>query len=411
MSLRTQSCIQVRSDTMSHKVPKDELDARLAALRAALTQADPAWQMAILGDKISMYYFTGTMQVGAFVVTPDSAVLWVRRDLGRAQEESLFPDIRPMKSFRSLGEAYPVPQAVWLDKKTVTLEWLDMVRKYLPFQEIKPIGGILNALRARKSVYEQELLREAGVIHAEVMHRVLPGLLREGISEAELGGLLNTELLRRGSMGISRYNQPLGEDIVGLVSFSENALRATAFDGPGGTAGTCTAVQAVGSPEHRLKKGDLVFVDVPAGREGYHTDKTVVYYFGDLGADPDGGRMEDASRYCVEIEGKIASMLVPGAIPEEIYNTVMDGLDPQYAGGFMSGGKFLGHSIGLMMDEPPVLARGFREPIEAGMVFAVEPKIALEGVGLVGTENTYLVMPDGPAQSLSGWPIPLTEVE
>ena len=69
---------------MSHKVPKDELDARLAALRAALTQADPAWQMAILGDKISMYYFTGTMQVGAFVVTPDSAVLWVRRDLGRA---------------------------------------------------------------------------------------------------------------------------------------------------------------------------------------------------------------------------------------------------------------------------------------------------------------------------------------
>ncbi len=369
---------------MSHKVPKDELDARLAALRAALTQADPAWQMAILGDKISMYYFTGTMQVGAFVVTPDSAVLWVRRDLGRAQEESLFPDIRPMKSFRSLGEAYPVPQAVWLDKKTVTLEWLDMVRKYLPFQEVKPIGGILS---------------------------VLPGLLREGISEAELGGLLNTELLRRGSMGISRYNQPLGEDIVGLVSFSENALRATAFDGPGGTAGTCTAVQAVGSPEHRLKKGDLVFVDVPAGREGYHTDKTVVYYFGDLGADPDGGRMEDASRYCVEIEGKIASMLVPGAIPEEIYNTVMDGLDPQYAGGFMSGGKFLGHSIGLMMDEPPVLARGFREPIEAGMVFAVEPKIALEGVGLVGTENTYLVMPDGPAQSLSGWPIPLTEVE
>lgn len=88
---------------MQHQIPKEELETRLAALRAALTQQDPAWQMVILHDKISMYYYTGTMQVGAFVATPDSAVLWVRRDLGRAQAESLFPEIRPMKSFRTLS--------------------------------------------------------------------------------------------------------------------------------------------------------------------------------------------------------------------------------------------------------------------------------------------------------------------
>ena len=76
----------------------------------------------------------------------------------------------------------------------------------------------------------------------------------------------------------------------------------------------------------------------------------------------------------------------------------------------MNGGKFLGHSIGLMMDEPPVLARGFREPIEAGMTFAVEPKIALPGIGLAGTENTYLVTADGPAQPLNGGPLPLLTV-
>ena len=58
---------------MQHRVPREELDARLDALRAALTREEPGWQMAVLNDKISMYYFTGTMQVGAFVVTPESA--------------------------------------------------------------------------------------------------------------------------------------------------------------------------------------------------------------------------------------------------------------------------------------------------------------------------------------------------
>lgn len=395
---------------MPHKIPKKELDARLAALRAALAQDDPGWEMAILNHKITMYYFTGTMQEGSLVVTPDSAVLWVRRDLGRAQAESLFGELRPMKSFRALGEAYPVPKAVYLEKKTATLEWADMVRKYLPFEEIRPVGGMVNALRARKSAYELELMRDAGAIHAEVLQTLAPTLCREGNSEAELGGRIYTELLRRGSMGISRFNQPLGEDIAGLVAFSENSLFTTAFDGPGGTAGTCTAVQGIGSPERKLRKNDLVFLDIPAGREGYHTDKSIVFHMGRLSENPEGERIRAAYDYCVALERRIAALLVPGAIPETIYNDVLAELDPQYADGFMNGGKFLGHSIGLMMDEPPVLARGFREPIREGMTFAVEPKIALPGIGLVGTENTYAVRADGPAEPLNGGPQPLLEI-
>ncbi len=395
---------------MPHKVPKEELDARLSALRAALAQDDPGWQMAILNHKISMYYFTGTMQVGALVVTPDSATLWVRRDLGRAQDESLFQDLRPMKSFRSLGETYPVPKAVYLEKKTATLEWVDMVRKYLPFEEIRPVDGFVNAMRARKSAYELDLMRKAGAIHAEVLQSVAPTLCKEGVSEAELGGLVYTELLRRGSMGISRFNQPLGEDIAGLIAFSENSLRTTAFDGPGGTAGTCTAVQGIGSPERKLRKKDLAFFDIPAGLEGYHTDKSIVFHMGKLSENPEGERIRAAYDYCVSLELEIAARLVPGATPEAVYNEIAEGLDPQYAGGFMNGGKFLGHSIGLMMDEPPVIARGFRDPLQPGMTFAVEPKIALPGIGLVGTENTYLVRENGPAEPLNGGPQPLLEI-
>ena len=80
----------------------------------------------------------------------------------------------------------------------------------------------------------------------------------------------------------------------------------------------------------------------------------------------------------------------------------------KHENGFMNGGKFLGHSIGLVMDESPALANGFKGKLEqAGMVFAVvSPKIALPGIGMVGTENTYLVTAGG-AKSLTGQPQPL----
>jgi Xaa-Pro aminopeptidase len=57
--------------------------------------------------------------------------------------------------------------------------------------------------------------------------------------------------------------------------------------------------------------------------------------------------------------------------------------------------KFLGHGIGLEIDELPVLARGFKQPLEAGMTIAIEPKFTFPGIGVVGIENSYLITDDG----------------
>ena len=95
-------------------------------------------------------------------------------------------------------------------------------------------------------------------------------------------------------------------------------------------------------------------------------------------------------------------MMQPGAVPAEIYEKILACVDPAFRAGFMNACKFLGHSIGLTMDETPVLAKGFTAPLEAGMTLAVEPKIALEGVGLIGCENTYEITAQGPARSLTG---------
>ena len=102
---------------------------------------------------------------------------------------------------------------------------------------------------------------------------------------------------------------------------------------------------------------------------------------------------------CVTIQDNIAEMLKPGAIPSEIYKTVINNLDQEFLQNFMGYGdrkvNFLGHGIGLLIDELPVIAEGFNEPIQEGMVFALEPKEGIKNIGMVGIENTFIVTSKG----------------
>jgi len=62
--------------------------------------------------------------------------------------------------------------------------------------------------------------------------------------------------------------------------------------------------------------------------------------------------------------------------------------------------KFVAHSVGLELDEIPVIAPKYDVPFESGTVMAVEPKIFFPGVGGIGTENTYLIR-DGEPERLT----------
>lgn len=385
-----------------NRVPKEELAHRLSDLRSSLSEHDPKWEMVILSNRINLYYFTGTMQDGILIITPDAATFWVRRYLPRAQEESFFEDLRPMKSFRVLEGSYPIPQHAYIEYKTASITWLNMVRKYLPFPAHKDITPILSALRAQKSSYELDCMRRSGQIHEEVLERVAPTLICSGISEALLCTDIYRAFLARGAMGISRFNQLHGEDVLGVCSFSENALRITAFDGPDGNAGTCIAMPAIGDNNRLLREGDLLLLDIPSGIDGYHTDKSVVFFYGDIEKHREADKIRRAYDFCAQFEQKIAEKMVAGAIPEDIFLSLWSTIPEEFAEGFMNGGKFLGHSIGLVMDETPVLARGFQSPLTPGMTLAVEPKIALPGIGVVGTENTYEIRSSGAAKSLTG---------
>lgn len=382
---------------MIKKIPLPELNNRMHRFRTRMESIDPEWRIAVFFSKINQYYFTGTMQDGMLLIPRDGdAEYWVRRSYERAVAESLFPLIRSMESYRDAAKAFgPFPPSVYLETEIVPLAMLQRLKKYFPFDEVKPVDPHIAAVRAIKSKFELEIMRESGRIHQRVLEEKIPGMLREGMSEAELASQLYTILMEEGHHGLSRFGMFDTEMVLGHICFGESSIYPTFFNGPGGNYGLCPAVPSFGSRENRLKNGDLVFIDIGCGVDGYHTDKTMTYMFGK-------SLPEEAvkiHRKCVEIQDCIAGMLIPGITPDEIYRTVMNSLDSDFLCNFMGFGsrrvKFLGHGIGLLIDETPVIAEGFREPVQEGMVFALEPKKGIRGIGMVGIENTFIVTAAG----------------
>jgi Xaa-Pro aminopeptidase len=388
---------------MTTKVPLPELADRMNRFRARMDAENLGWQLAAVLGRVNQYYFTGTMQDALLLVPRDAEpTLWVRRSFERARTESLFPDIRPMKSFRDAAPASPIAcEVIHFEAEVVPYALLQRFRKYFPCKTVAPLDAQVAKVRAVKSPYELAILERAGAIHRRVLEEQVPALLREGISEAELGCELLSLMVREGHQGIARFAMFGSEILLGQLGFGENSLCPTSFDGPGGCLGLEPAAPVLGSRVRTLRPGDLVFIDVGCGVAGYHTDKTMTYVFG--GPPPEVALA--AHRRCFDLEQEMAAMLKPGAIPSQIHAAVMGKLDREFLQNFMGFGNrrvnFLGHGVGLQVDEPPAIAQGFDEPLVEGMVLALEPKKGVPDFGMVGVEDTFVVTPEG-GRSITG---------
>ncbi|HOL91123.1 MAG TPA: aminopeptidase P family N-terminal domain-containing protein, partial [Clostridiales bacterium] len=149
------------------KVPFSELDQRLRRFRTAMDEKDPGWKMALVISKVNQYYFTGTMQEGILFIPRDGeAVYFVRRSYERAADESLFPDIRPMESYRDAAALLGrLPETVHIEWDFVPYGMCARMQKYFGFENVKAMDAVLAKVRSIKSPYELELMIKTGEIH------------------------------------------------------------------------------------------------------------------------------------------------------------------------------------------------------------------------------------------------------
>jgi len=381
---------------MANNIGIDEITERDRRFREELDRLDNDWSLALFFNRIDIFYFTGTLQNGVYVVPrDDQSYLFVKRSYERAKIETPLENVYPFKSFKDIKKYIKIRSEVAHIKKSVLpVEIWERFNRYFDFKEIRSMDHAILNTRAVKSNREMDFMGKSGKILENALIELPPLFIRPGISELELGAEMLREMLLMGHEGICRMESFNSEMFLGDVNFGDNSNYPNLHNGPAGIKGMSNASPLLGNRDRRLKKGDLIFLDLVCNYKGYYTDKTVIYSLGKPAYE-----IKEVHDTCLEIEQKIVDLLKEGAIPAQIYDEIYEHLDDGFITHFMGYGSnkvnFLGHGIGLVVDEYPVLAKGFNDPLKSNMTIAVEPKRAIKEIGMVGSENTYAVTKNG----------------
>ncbi len=403
--------------TTLETLPASEASLRLECCRALLReqaaqaaqQKTPAPEGLLVTSKVNIYYFTGTLGVGLlWIPLEGEPVLMIRKGVGRAKMESPLVHVEPFRSYAEVPLLCaqlksPLTPVLAIEKSGLTWEAADLLRQRLGDRHYISGDKLIQTCRMVKSEWELNKLRLCGARHHMCMHGLLPESIHANMTEREIGITLLKLFYEHGYGGLVRLNPQGDENVLGNVAAGVSALYPTSFDGPVGLRGMHSALPYMGDAGTVWQQHELLTIDVAFSLEGYHTDKTQVYW---SGPGPIPNEALEAHAVCIEVQRMAASMLTQGTLPSDIWKETLNIVAATpFADTFMGMGenqvRFLGHGIGLHVAEPPAIAKGFDAPLQKGMVLALEPKISLPGLGMVGVENTFVVTAEG-GQSLTG---------
>jgi Xaa-Pro dipeptidase len=377
-------------------VPATETSRRLAALQDVL--AARGLDAALLVQNADLYYFSGTVQRSfLYVPAAGEATLFVRKLAERARLETPLTGIVELASPRDLpglvAQIYgALPRRVGLELDVLPVAEYRRLEKLLPEAGFEDVGRDIVRQRAVKSAWEVERIRAAAALTVAVCE-LIPGILHEGLTEAEFAGLVEAEARRLGHEGIIRMRGFNQEMFYGQLLTGVSGSAASYLDTPLAGTGLSPAV-AQGVSFRTMSRGDHVVFDFVSVREGYIADFTRIFALGEL-----PGEMRRAYEAALRIEAAVVAAARPGVTCRTLYEVALaaaaaDGLAAFFMGHGAGQVRFIGHGVGLELDELPVLTTSDLELAE-GMVFALEPKFVLPGLGAIGVENTWLVTASG----------------
>jgi Xaa-Pro dipeptidase len=395
---------------MNNNTPPQELSSRWKRYRELLRTYLPHADGAFIFSRINIFYFTGTFANGVFWLPKDGEpLLFCRRGEERAKIETPIKNIVPFNSYADIKQTFAdsglaLPARIATEMNGLSWSLARSLTKHLP--TIAFLGGdkLIAMTRAQKSEWELRILHKAGKSHNTCLTRLLPPLLHAGMSELEISHKISELFYSQGHHGVLRMDAFGEEAFLGHIAIGDSANYPSVFNGPVGLRGAHPAVPFMGSDKIKWRPGQPLTIDNGFTLAGYQTDKTQIYWLGAKKSIPES--VQRAHDFCIDIQAKMADQLRPGAIPSQLWNQCAElAAQSPWNDGFMGLGKnkvhFVGHGIGLAIDEYPVLAKGFDMPLEEGMVLAIEPKIGISGVGMVGTENTFEVTATG-GRSITG---------
>ncbi|RLA84597.1 MAG: aminopeptidase P family protein [Deltaproteobacteria bacterium] len=396
---------------MSLKVPQEEIRRRIERLRKRMEENDV--EGALIFQNVDLFYFTGTMQEGVLFLSLKEEFLLIRRFLPRAEEETPLEKVLPFRSLREIGpiirdQLGGIPLRIGLELDLLPVRLYRKLEEALGGVEFVDLSPLILDVRKIKSPWEASLMEKAGEIGKAVYDRV-PEFIKKGMSELEVAGKMislamslgHQEYLRMRGFGAEAHSWHI------LSGYTGGIL--SRIDAPMGGAGPSPAYPVGASPKV-IGPHEPILIDFGTCYFGYLVDETRCFSLGPLPQ-----KFRDAFKAAKEIEEEVITMAKPGVSCQELFEKGWKvarrlGYEEVFMGPKRYKTSFIGHGIGLELNEPPFIAEGHDYPLEEGMTFALEPKMVFMGEGAVGIENTYLVTASG-VKKLTPAPEELKEIK
>jgi Xaa-Pro aminopeptidase len=376
--------------------PRTEIIRRISGFQQKLGELDLGG--ALIYQQVDLFYFSGTMANGfLFIPAAGEPLFLVKKYLPRALAESPLTRIESLGSTGRLAEAlrdygFLSPERIGLEMDVMPVATFRFLDKQLGWKEAVDVGPAVRQVRAMKSDFERALMKKAGDIGRRV-YQAIPELLKPGLSEIALAGKLNECALALGNLNLLRARGFNNNAFNWHVVSGSNGAYLGGNDAPFAGLGLGPAFP-IGASLKPIEPGEPVLVDFGTCWNGYQADQTRMFSVG--GPDPEVLRAYDALQ---EIEVILLNAIRPGVVAEDLYQLARRqaerlGYQDSFLGPAGQQVSYVGHGVGLEIDEFPFLASGHRYPLEEGMTAALELKIVLEQ-GAVGLENTIIVTPAG----------------
>lgn len=367
-------------------IPRNECERRIHNLKICLSKDGIDGALLVYG--VDLYYYTGTRQNALLWIPAEGApVLLVRKSFTRAVRESGVSDVRPLTSSKEIPRTLGNARKIGFTFDVLPTHLFHFYSGLLPGCEFVDITGINRVLRSVKSSWELEQMRISGRKLCEVFSQI-PSFLSPGMREIDMSAELEYLLRKAGTPGLLRM-RAFNQEVVGIAG-GESAAISGCFDGPVTGKGVSDATP-FGSSLELIRENVPIMIDYGALFDGYLVDMTRTFVIGTLAEE-----LQKAFDIALDIEAWLIENMKPERICEELYMGALRMAESAGLGEYFMGypgeqAKFVGHGVGLELDELPVLAPKFRYPLEEGNVVAIEPKFIFPGSGIVGIENTYAV--------------------
>jgi len=378
--------------------PTTELTNRIQKLQKEMIVH--SLEAILIVQNADLFYFTGAVQQGALYIPFEGEALYlVRKDHARARMESGLKEVLPFKSPRDIPGVladfgYAMPKTVGMELDVVPVAVMQRFQKGLGDCAISDATPLIRNVRAVKSAYEIGIMKDAALILDKVCKRAAE-VIHEGMTDLELAAELEFVARKAGHQGMVRMRGFNGELFFGHAFSGTDSAVPTYSDTPLGGVGLSPSFPQ-GASYKKIHKHEPITVDFVSVFDGYTVDQTRMFSIGEL---PE--KLAKAYVDMVLIMTHAKKIAKPGAtwggVYEECLQMAQDmGYKDHFMGSKGSQVSFVGHGVGVELDEYPFIARGFNDfELQENMTFAFEPKVVFPGLGAVGVEDTFWVGADG----------------